>query len=238
MEGAACCGRAVCVAEGDYPQGFPGFHDGVGKGHVGAAGDHQLGFAVADALVAFADGGGCRGAGRHVGQAGVAEAELDRDVRGGGIAHAEHDGQRGQAVAPVLPHFPVAALPRAGTSQGRAPGYAVVGVADPLAALEACVLPGVKARGQGHLDRAVGAAGKRSAKCGVGIEGGAVDGGLGNRLGGLIGSEQAYEGFAFEEAPEEMPGVLACRADDPQTRHGDAMAGHAFRFARFFWIRR
>ena len=141
VKGAAAAGGAGFVGKGDDAQRFPGFHGGVGEGHVASAGDHQLGFAVADAFVRFADGGRGRGTGGNVGETGVGEAELDRDLRGGGVAHADHDRHRRQALAAVLPHFLVGPLDGGVTAQGGAPGDAEFGPHDPLAALEAGAFP-------------------------------------------------------------------------------------------------
>ena len=73
-----------------------------GDGRLGAAGDHDVGVVPLNGVQGVADGVGGRGAGRRNGGVRTAQAEMDRDVAGGGVGDHLRDDERADAAGPVL----------------------------------------------------------------------------------------------------------------------------------------
>src|SRR5690606_32554477 len=101
---------AGLVSWREYLECLPSAYHGIGQRRIGATSYHQLGPAATDLPKRLPNGGGSRGAGHTVSERAVAQAQLDRHVRGGGVVHTQHHGHGGHAFAAMLPEIPVAAL--------------------------------------------------------------------------------------------------------------------------------
>ena len=102
---AAVLGKRPAGLRRHHAHGFPGFQNAETEGRFAAAGEGQVGDAVAHHPVRLPDGVGRRGAGRRDGEAGPGDAEFHGDVAGAGVRHGLGNGQRVHAVVAQLVDF-------------------------------------------------------------------------------------------------------------------------------------
>ncbi len=137
----------------------------------GAAGDDDIGLAGADQSQRLTERDRRRGAGHRTCGRRAGEAETHRDVRCGGVVHAEHDEQRRCAAAASLQNVEVGLFDRSGAAQAGAPAN---GAARPLRrgrlAWKSGIAPGSERGGDAELSVPVRQACGGSTECGFSIE--------------------------------------------------------------------
>ena len=225
VEGLGRALRMLVVGAQGARRREPGHADRADR-RLAAAGEHDLGRAVADEARGVADGVGGRGAGRAGGAERTSGAELERDVRGAHVGDHHRDQQRVGAVRSLVEQ-----LVRLDVQSLQAADTAGHDGADPLglrAGVEVRVVGGIDRRGHRVAAEEVQPARLALVDVVLGDEALDLGGDVHLVAGGVEAGDLAHARLAGHEPAPEGVHVVADGRDDAQTGDDDsALLCHA-----------